>query len=86
MLGIDTTYTHRRCRMKSEMTAHDPAEVCEAILTTGFFPRFYISWKPLVGCSGFLASATFQCLDKGTTIAWLLDGASEGMEMVRVLP
>ena len=44
--------------------------------------RFYIAWKPLVGCTDFLASATFQCLDKGTAIAWLLDSVSSGITMV----
>ena len=46
---------------------------------------YYISWQPLIGCTGFLESATFQCLDSGATIAWVLDMAHRGIKAVSAL-
>jgi len=54
-------------------------------LIKSFIPRFYISWKPLVGCAGFMVP-TFNCLDTGTVLAGMLEIATWGIETVRATP
>ena len=56
--------------------------------------RFFIAWKPLVGSlqgdsgtrlGSWCESATFECLDKSTLLAGVLDVASTAFGMVRAL-
>jgi hypothetical protein len=62
------------------------ADAPYAILITSLIPRFYIVWKPLVGCTGGFLATRFHCLDTGTILAGVLETVTTVIETVRATP